>query len=113
MRDIVTEPLYKALSTLSARKVAFNKYVEALREAEAEHRKQRVQFLASSLKKVFGSRIKLYNSYETAQKLFGDSPQWQPAAHESERREAFDLTIQEMKEAKQVSALSALSIFFS
>ncbi|POW15166.1 hypothetical protein PSTT_02400 [Puccinia striiformis] len=42
MRDIITEPLYKALDTLAARKAAWEKFIDSERKREKENREKNI-----------------------------------------------------------------------
>ncbi|KAI8456988.1 hypothetical protein BY996DRAFT_4578954 [Phakopsora pachyrhizi] len=48
MRDIITEPLYKALDTLAARKAAWEKFIENERKREKENREKNIARVRSS-----------------------------------------------------------------
>lgn len=48
MRDIITEPLYKALDTLAARKAAWEKFIDNERKREKENREKNISRVRAS-----------------------------------------------------------------
>ncbi len=104
MRTIVTEPLYKALRSLSERKEAFNKYIEQLRQQEEQESAERKARAKEALTKLFGERVRSHNSFETAQKWFGAAPQWRIARDEKEARAVFEEIIREKKAGELAQA---------
>ncbi|EFP76573.2 uncharacterized protein PGTG_02034 [Puccinia graminis f. sp. tritici CRL 75-36-700-3] len=48
MRDIITEPLYKALDTLAARKAAWEKFIDSERKREKENREKNIARVRAS-----------------------------------------------------------------
>jgi len=50
MRDIITEPLYKALDTLAARKAAWEKFIDNERQREKENREKNIARVRGSWK---------------------------------------------------------------
>ncbi|KDN40517.1 hypothetical protein K437DRAFT_238815 [Tilletiaria anomala UBC 951] len=104
MRTIVTEPLYKALKSLSERKAAFNKYIEMLRAKEREEQTIRRGKAAEAWKKLFAGKFKSHNSFETARKWFGNTQEWALSKDEAEARVVFESIIHEMRDAEQTAA---------
>ena len=107
MRAIVTEPLYKALRTLSERRAAFNKHIDQLKAKQQEEMMQRRAALTSAWTRLFANRVKAYTSFETARKWFGDRPEWRKATSEDEARAVFNGIQQEMRKAELVSEYHA------
>lgn len=69
MREIITEPLYKALGTLADRKNAFSKYVNNLRSEAEQSKKQRIKTIepnarASLDEPIRTGRVQPWLSYE-------------------------------------------------
>ena len=100
MRTIVTEPLYKALKSLSERKAAFNKYVEELRQKQESEAAARREKAKTAWLKMFGDKIKGHNSFATAKKLFGSTKEWRLVKDDNEAKAVFDGIIQEKKKAE-------------
>lgn len=72
LRNIVTEPLYKALRSLADRKAAFHKYVSELKEIAAAERADKEAALAPRIRKHLQQQragpLRPYNSFATFQK---------------------------------------------
>ncbi|EGG11939.1 uncharacterized protein MELLADRAFT_33054, partial [Melampsora larici-populina 98AG31] len=65
MRDIITEPLYKALDTLAARKAAWEKFIDNERKREKENREKNITRVRARVEiKLPGAPPKLWWTYE-------------------------------------------------
>ncbi|KAJ7218318.1 hypothetical protein C8J57DRAFT_1732256 [Mycena rebaudengoi] len=113
MRAIITDPLYKALSTL-AEKVCFQKYTTHLKAKELEDKEARFAKLRPALRNMLKGNPNVfhYTTFSTAHKLFAAHPIWQQTRIESEHRLIFDEYLSELKnrEVQETRAARAGSI---
>ncbi|KAL9932969.1 hypothetical protein V8E36_008224 [Tilletia maclaganii] len=109
IRHIVTEPMYKALKTLSERKAAFGKYIRELQEAEEKAKRDRVEQLLPLWRELIQThgkapdgtgeaKVKVYTSFDTAEKWFSGLKQWNAAASREEAKELYAIVQKELRE---------------
>ncbi|KAE8248960.1 hypothetical protein A4X13_0g5400 [Tilletia indica] len=112
IRHIVTEPMYKALKTLAERKAAFGKYIRELQEAEAKERQERKEKLLPlwrDLIQGYGkapdgtgeAKVKVYTSFDTAEKWFSGKKEWNAAASREEAKELYGIIQKESREKEE------------
>lgn len=103
MRTIITNPLYKALKTISERKAAFNKHIDSLRRKRAAESAARLEQLKPAFKQlVLGDkRLKSYSSYATAKKFLGETAVWKQTKSDDEARGIYDAVMKEIKQAEK------------
>ena len=75
LREIITEPLYKALRTLAERKAVFHRYVDELKAQQAARREQKSAELRPKMLRAVPD-LKPYASYATFKKKLGTHPLW-------------------------------------
>ncbi|KAF8916176.1 hypothetical protein CPB85DRAFT_1374657 [Mucidula mucida] len=99
MRAIITDPLYKALNSLSEKKAVFEKYTLSLVNKEKEEREARLAKLRPALRNMLKGNPNVfhYTTFSTADKLFSQHPIWQTARIESERRLIFEEYVEGLK----------------
>ncbi|QRV73843.1 pre-mRNA-processing protein prp40 [Ceratobasidium sp. AG-Ba] len=104
MRAIITDPLYKALSSLAEKKAAWQKYVEAIKAKEKEERDARIAKARPGIRKLLteSKDIFYYTTFPTADKLFAKVSAWNAAKIEDERKAIFEEFIEEMKNAETI-----------
>ncbi|KAJ1573213.1 hypothetical protein NDA12_000884 [Ustilago hordei] len=103
MRTIITNPLYKALKTISERKAAFNKHIDSLRRKRAAESAARLEELKPAFKQlvVGDQRLKTYTSYATAKKFLGESAVWKQTKSDEEARGIYEAVLKELKQAEK------------
>ncbi|KAN0063798.1 U1 snRNP protein [Thecaphora frezii] len=106
MRAIITEPLYKALKTISERKNAFAKYIDNLKRRRAEERAQRLEKLRPTFKDMVAQdgRIQSYHSFATVKKFCGGQAAWKEARDDDEARAVYEAVMKEMQETEAAQA---------
>ncbi|KAG8897018.1 hypothetical protein FRB99_008513, partial [Tulasnella sp. 403] len=99
MRAIITDPLYKALSTLAEKKAAWQKYNDDIKAKAAEERETRLNRLRPGFKTLLVGNpdVKYYSTFKTVDKLFSQHPTWLAAKIEEERRYLFEEHVSELK----------------
>jgi len=82
IREIVTEPRYKALKTLDDRKSAFNKYIADLRRTEEEQRREKESRMRPAISRALASAggLKPYASFASFAYLLRDHAIWRELA---------------------------------
>lgn len=106
MREIITDPLYKALKTLAERKAAFSKYHRSLQEEASKVRAEKVKAIEPSVRKAIdkviaaGSRIEHWLSYEGMLLRCPDASAWRKleAVGKEEARKLWTAIAGEMRE---------------
>lgn len=115
MRQIVTEPLYKALKSLAERKAVFADYQSDLRKEEEEARAQKrlavKPQVVDLLKSAVGGAGKLqpYSSWKTVMKLYGSDRALKDAVDavgENEVAPFWDEVKKDLKASEEVSLLT-------
>ncbi|KAK0547059.1 U1 snRNP protein [Tilletia horrida] len=112
MRAIVTEPMYRALKTLAERKNAFGKYLRELEEAEEKEKRDRMDKLLPlwrELAQTHGknpdgsgeAKVKVYTSFDTAEKWFSGHKQWSAAASRDEAKELYAIIQKELRDKEE------------
>ena len=100
LRDIITEPRYKALRTLEERKATFKKYVEELQELEAAQREEKLAelrpFVLRALQQNGG--LKPYASFATFKKKLERHPVWRDFEDESQAHALFEAIRRDVRE---------------
>jgi len=114
MRSIITQPLYRALKTLSERKSAFNTYIEqeAKREREEQLKtemKVREDFLQMLSET---SAIRVTTRYRKAATLLGNEPAWNSITSERYRQALYEDYIHDLarKEKEELRELRKQSM---
>ncbi|CAO1637421.1 unnamed protein product [Parajaminaea phylloscopi] len=113
MRQIVTEPLYKALKSLAERKAVFADFQADLRKEEEEERARKrlavkpqvIEVLKGASEK--GGKLKPYASWKTVMKLCGSEPALKDAIEavgEGDVRPFWDEVKKELAAAEEASA---------
>ncbi|KAF8315349.1 hypothetical protein DL93DRAFT_2166723 [Clavulina sp. PMI_390] len=99
MRAIITDPLYKSLSTLAEKKAAWESYVSGIRQKEKEELEARLQKARPSFKGLLAGNphVHHYSTFRTLNKLFAQHPAWTSLKNESERQMLLDEHIAELK----------------
>ncbi|KAK7033008.1 Pre-mRNA-processing protein prp40 [Favolaschia claudopus] len=114
MRAIITDPLYKALNSLSEKKATFQKYTTNLKAKEQEDKEARLAKLRPALRNMLKGNPNVfhYTTFPTADKLFAAHPIWQQARIEAERKLIFEEYVAELKqrEVQETRAARARSI---
>lgn len=92
LRDIITEPRYKALRTLEERKATFKKYIEELQEAEKARREEKLAELRPHVLRALQQNggLKPYASYATFKKKLERHPVWRDFDDEGQAQELFE-----------------------
>jgi len=107
MREIITEPLYKALKSMSERKAAFAKYVAELQREENERREAQVKELEPGVRELLENmkQLKPFFSIEATNQILADEPKWKQLREvgEEKARELWETVKKEWKEKETVS----------
>ncbi|WFD41291.1 U1 snRNP protein [Malassezia japonica] len=79
IREIVTEPMYKAFKTLAERKAVFTKYVDRLRQMRAEERTEKEASIRPAMVKTLAQNggLKPYASFATFKKKLSAYSFWE------------------------------------
>ncbi|CAG8714865.1 1844_t:CDS:2, partial [Acaulospora colombiana] len=79
MRAIITDPLYKSFNTMAERKESWQKYVDTLKNKEAEEKEARMNKQRPAIRNLLKGNPNVfhYTSFETADQLFAQHPIWQ------------------------------------
>ncbi|KAJ7576904.1 hypothetical protein C8J56DRAFT_1114320, partial [Mycena floridula] len=122
MRAIITDPLYKALNSLSDKKATFEKYVLGLKAKEQEEKEARLNKLRPAIRNMLKGNPNVfhYTTFTTADKLFSMHPIWQQARIEAERKLIFEEYVGDLKQreiqesrAARTRGVSKLMTLFS
>ena len=89
LREIITEPLYKALRTLAERKAVFHRYVDELKAQQAARREQKSAELRPKMLRAVPD-LKPYASYATFKKKLGTHPLWSELEDEEQAVSIFE-----------------------
>ncbi|KAJ7052574.1 hypothetical protein C8F01DRAFT_1170468 [Mycena amicta] len=100
MRAIITDPLYRALSSLAEKKATFQKYTTELQAKEQQEKEARLAKLRPALRNMLKGNPNVfhYTTFATADKLFAQHPIWQQARIEAERQLIFEDYVSELKQ---------------
>lgn len=100
LRDIITEPRYKALRTLEERKATFKKYVEELQEIEAAQREQKLAELRPLVLRALqqNNGLKPYASFPTFKKKLEHHFVWREFDDEQQAHALFDTILRDVRE---------------
>ncbi|WFD19681.1 U1 snRNP protein [Malassezia caprae] len=121
LRDIVTEPRYKALRTLEERKATFKKYVEELQEIEAAQREEKLAELRPVVLRALQQNggLKPYASFATFKKKLERHPVWRDFDDEPHAHTLYEAILHDVREkdaarkkSVQQHNRSALGAFF-
>lgn len=97
LREIITEPLYKALRTLAERKAVFHRYVDELKAQQAARREQKSAELRPKMLRAVPD-LKPYASYATFKKKLGTHPLWSELEDEEQAVSIFEAIRQDLRE---------------
>ncbi|PWN39967.1 hypothetical protein IE81DRAFT_248013 [Ceraceosorus guamensis] len=110
MREIITDPLYKALKTMTERKAAFGRYIDSIKLAEENERKDKVSALEPAIRSVCErlkseNKLKMHHSAEAAGKLLDAYAEWRQlrSIGESYAKDLWNRLAREWKEAEATS----------
>ncbi|CAO1631408.1 unnamed protein product [Sympodiomycopsis kandeliae] len=108
MRDIVTDPLYKALRSLAERKAVFNEYQTDLRKQQAEERSKKREQVKPSVLEVFRAtasqgKLKEFSSWRTVLKHLKDQSAVRSAISEIGEEDVKQFWEEVRKELKSAS----------
>ncbi|EJD47946.1 hypothetical protein AURDEDRAFT_102119 [Auricularia subglabra TFB-10046 SS5] len=111
MRAIITDPLYKALPSLSERKQSWQKFIDHLKAKEIEEKEARLSKLRPAIRNMLKGNPNVfhYTTFPTADRLFHAHPIWQQAKILEERKMLFQEYVDELKE-KEVTAARELRV---
>lgn len=110
LREIITDPLYKALRTLAERKAVFHKYVDDQKAQEAVRREEKAAELrpkvASALQQELGG-LKPYASFATFRKKLLPHALWAEIDDEQQAHAIYEAIHREVQE-KENARLEAI-----
>ncbi|WFD30512.1 U1 snRNP protein [Malassezia sp. CBS 17886] len=109
LREIVTDPMYKALKTIAERKLVYQKYVDKLRTTAAKERAAHEAALRPRIAKVLDMRggLKAYASFATFKSKLVEDHVWRELQDDEEAHSLFEQirgTVRARDEAKQTAA---------
>ena len=97
LREIITEPLYKALRTLAERKAVFHRYVDELKAHQAARREEKSAELRPKMLRAVPD-LKPYASYATFKKKLVTHPLWSELEDEEQAVCIFEAIRQDLRE---------------
>lgn len=108
MRQIITEPLYKALGTLAERKAAFSKYIRIMKEERENANRQKAKdvepFVRESIKEeIANGRIVAWLSYEGMLRRCSSKSAWEKleSIGLKEAKDVWDTIRKELREEER------------
>jgi pre-mRNA-processing factor 40 len=112
MRAIITDPMYKALKTLSERKAAFEKYVEDIRRREKELRDRNLERIRPAWREGFGRAsegpdgMKSWWGWDKAKSFLSEryGDMWRMARDDEERKILWEEYVSELRRKEEAKA---------
>lgn len=101
LREIITEPLYKALRTLAERKAVFHRYVDELKANQAARREEKSAELRPKMQRAVPG-LKPYASFATFKKKLGAHPLWSELEDEEQAVSIFEAIRRDLREKEEV-----------
>ncbi|WWC73273.1 uncharacterized protein I206_107239 [Kwoniella pini CBS 10737] len=104
MRQIIMDPLYKALDTLAEKKGAFEKHINSILDARRQVKQLRISKLRPVFHKLFSNsvHIKSYSTMKTADQVFANNKYWREAQFD-ERALILEEYVDDLKRMEQAN----------